>query len=88
MRIANIIQSTTENLTIDEMSELLRTSEDNLITLHHTLGQDIRNNYDLWFNQPLCIEFEKYVGSAHPDDISMYIIEKVWNNIQEDYKKE
>lgn len=88
MNIQNVIKNTTENLSVEDISELLRTQMEDLISLHHTLGQDIRNNYDLWFNEPLCLEFEKYIGYNHPDDISMYIIEQVWTKLQEEYKSE
>lgn len=88
MNIQNIIKSATENLSVEEVSELLRMQMEDLVDLHHTLGQDIRNNYDLWYNEPLCLEFEKHIGYSHPDDISMYIIEQVWTNLQEEYKSE
>lgn len=88
MNITNIIKTTTENLSAEEISELLGMQLDDLIDLHHTLGQDIRNNYDLWFNGSLCLEFQKHTGYDHPDDISMYIIEQVWTKLQEDYKTE
>lgn len=88
MKIKNIIKTTTENLTEEDISELLKASKEELINLHHTLGQEIRNNFDLWFNEPLCKEFEKEIGFNHPDDISQYIIEEVWQNLQDEYKVE
>lgn len=88
MKLKNIIKTTIENLTEEDVSELLKMQIDDLIGLHHTLGQDIRNNFDLWYNESLCNEFEKEIGFSHPDDISNYIIEEVWQNLQDEYKVE
>lgn len=40
-----------------------------LIGMHHTLGQYIRNKYQLWANQ---------IDSRHPDDRSIHIICLFW----------
>lgn len=45
--------------------------EADLIRLHHTFGQAIRNSYGLWERTP-------HEGSDHPDEVSMRIMTKIW----------
>lgn len=53
--------------------KVMKTSD--LIGLHHTVGQYIRNTYGLWHpNQPMVIKDD--LGDGHPDGISMIILEK------------
>lgn len=58
-------------------------SEDDLISYHHTLGSQIRNEYKLWNVkwEPELIEGIDY-SPNHPDSISMNIIIEVWKRIQ------
>lgn len=44
-----------------------------LISLHHSMGRGIRNNYNLWY---IKLEDEPY-NNMHPDDLSMEIIKAV-----------
>lgn len=44
---------------------------DDLIGYHHTLGRDIRNNYNLWGHPVLSANY------VHPDDFSMQIIKEL-----------
>lgn len=60
----------------DQM-ELLGMSKNELITLHHSLGLWIRNNWDLWAGGPLKEEM-KALGFEHPDDMSQAIIVEYW----------
>lgn len=61
--------------------------KDDLITLHHSLGQDIRNNYKLW-EQPWIPQIGNMHGydvdhsPEHPDIRSMSIIELLWEDLQ------
>lgn len=49
-----------------------------LISLHHTLGRSIRNNYMLWSNEALCVTCQDGEAKVvHPDDASQYVIEKL-----------
>lgn len=52
---------------------------ENLISYHHSLGQDIRNHFGLWeyMWMPLLQEGID-CSEEHPDAISMRVIEKVW----------
>jgi len=62
------------------MDEVAKTSwknvlRDQLIMGHHSTGRAIRNNYRLWEeNHPA-------VGDKHPDDVSMEIMEQVWDRV-------
>ncbi len=63
----------------DQDKASLRTikNEDDLVMLHFSLGQAIRNDFGLWAgNQALLTS----CGSAdmHPDDASMVIIRAAW----------
>jgi len=75
-------------LTIDEMvdcvigefsqqdrDDMTALKKDELIHLHHTTGQDIRNAFGLWIDGN-----PNVVG--HPDDTSMEIMELIWNKLQ------
>lgn len=54
-----------------------------LIKLHFSLGRYIRNEYGLWDKTSnLENNLKDVVQSDHPDDISMYIIEKFWEHIR------
>ena len=52
---------------------------DDLHQFHHSLGQWIRNNYNLW-EIPWEPELRDGVDYSphHPDQVSMTIIEEVW----------
>jgi hypothetical protein len=76
--------------TIDQEDKdiLAKMPKDDLISLHHTLGQYIRNMYQLW--EPTCPltagadPTEDTEDSRHPDDVSFKIIEAFWTKLNED----
>lgn len=47
--------------------------ENGSVSVHHTLGRYIRNEWGLWTGSELKGELEKK-GLTHPDDMSDYII--------------
>ena len=49
--------------------------ENGAISVHHTLGRWIRNNWGLWEDSQLKKSLEAE-GFIHPDDMSNYIIEE------------
>lgn len=55
---------------------------DALILYHDNLGRDIRNHFKLWETPwiPELVEGVDY-SEAHPDRISMGIIEEVWRKV-------
>lgn len=57
--------------------------EDKLIRYHHSIGQDIRNEFKLWSVkwEPKIVEgFD--MSEDHPDAISQKIIVEVWRRVQ------
>lgn len=59
----------------------------NLIGYHHSLGAYIRNEYHLWDNKwepEICPKTNCDISPNHPDQISMTIIEKVWEKANEE----
>lgn len=78
---------------IDECIDLLNsmiTNEDKeyliengAISVHHTLGRWIRNNWKLWENEETDLKTAlKKLGFNHPDDMSNYIIENFINYLK------
>lgn len=65
-----------------ERTGLLGGTKEDLIKFHHTLGQDIRNNFELW----RCTWYPEIVDGVdmspeHPDAVSMTVIEEVWKTV-------
>ena len=58
-------------------------AEDKLISYHHSLGQDIRNEFGLWTVkwEPKIVEGVD-MSEEHPDAISQKIIVEVWRRVQ------
>ena len=51
--------------------------EEGAISVHHTLGRWIRNNWGLWEEESNDLkEHLISIGFTHPDDMSNYIIEE------------
>ena len=46
------------------------------LSVHHSLGRWIRNNWGLWENDSILKFNMVKLGFIHPDDISNYIIEE------------
>ncbi len=78
---------------IDECIDLLNsmiTNEDKeyliengAISVHHTLGRWIRNNWKLWEDEETDLKIAlKKLGFNHPDDMSNYIIENFINYLK------
>jgi hypothetical protein len=79
-------QSIVDDMLVDGLEEdsknvLSGFKESELITLHHTLGQDIRNKYELWNPEhPLTKGYEEDEDLAepkHPDTVSFKIIKAI-----------
>lgn len=50
--------------------------EHGALSVHHSLGRWIRNNWGLWENDSILKFNMVKLGFIHPDDISNYIIEE------------
>lgn len=73
---------------IDSMDHTLynhvsKIKEDDLITLHHDFGRQLRNTFKLW-DRELHVELYEEAESDEPDDLSMKIIKSVWQKIKID----
>ena len=70
-----------EGLTVEQRQALKLTPRDRLIEYHFGLGMAIRNNLGLWNgNEPL-LSSACQGRACHPDDASMYIIERAWEQL-------
>ena len=66
----------------DEDKEWIKSLKfDDLILLHHSLGRHIRNILKLWQDKELCQKFKEEMGSNEPDEISQWIMEKIWKKL-------
>ena len=63
-----------------EKAQIKHAAKADLIYHNFTLGQQVRNLYDIW-NNP---ELVKSTGKKHPDDASLVILVRVWEYLQED----
>lgn len=65
--------------------EFKTTEFDKLIIYHHTIGQDIRNEFNLWSYPwtPMIGKDGADHSPNHPDAISMRVIEEAWRQVQD-----
>lgn len=69
-------------LTAEQRQALKGTPRDRLIEYHFGLGMAIRNDLGLWNgNEPLLASACEG-KNCHPDDASMLIIERAWEQLQ------
>jgi hypothetical protein len=65
---------------------IMETPREELSKFHHNWGQGIRNAFGLWKGNPELIN--SVCGEeCHPDDVSMKIIEAVWDNLHNKAQK-
>lgn len=74
----DIVLDIISNLSDEEVEFIRSIPYSDVILLHHTAGQWIRNKYGLW-NRPWVSEIEDGIDFSpnHPDAVSMRIIELV-----------
>lgn len=53
--------------------DFIKNRESEIISLHHTLGRKLRNQWGLWTKSTLK-EYFKNLGITHPDDMSGIIL--------------
>lgn len=77
-----------KSLSQDDKEYLL---ENGALSVHHSLGRWIRNNWELWNEEDNELKIKlKKLGCKHPDDMSNYIIElyiEYLKNSNEEYEK-
>ena len=67
------VQKLDKSLSQDDKEYLL---ENGSLSVHHSLGRWIRNNWGLWDEEDNKLKVNlKKLGFDHPDDMSNYIIE-------------
>ena len=68
-----------------DIAEFLTTNFENLVVFHNTLGARIRDRFLLWgFHWEPEIVDNIDISPAHPDALSMRVIEELWRNNQDD----
>lgn len=68
-------------LSESELDDIRTMDELQLSSLHHGLGQWIRNNWGLWAGGTLAKYFNN-LGLSHPDDMSGLIITTFWHHLK------
>lgn len=72
----------TTQLPQSEKENLAAMKRNDLILLHHGFGTGIRNEFGLWGGNLALIQSCSGKRNAHPDDVSMIIIEQLWDSLQ------
>lgn len=68
----------------EEQAKITLLSEDQLLTLHFSLGQWVRNYFGLWGNNP---ELLRATGESDADDASSVILHEFWLALRGDLPK-
>jgi len=72
---------------IEVIAKFTDEQKGDLVAYHHTLGRNIRNTFELWK-----LEWEPNIidgvdhSPNHPDEISMRVIEAVWERANRAYR--
>lgn len=78
--IDECMQALSEKLSVEQQAEFLRTPREDLISLHHSLGRWMRNNWSLWQGGSLR-DVMLTMGFVHADDMSQALIEEYWSRL-------
>ncbi len=83
MNNSEIARDVINKLSEENKKYISNIKEDDLITLHHTLGQSIRNEYGLWKRswEPVLVNGVDH-SDNHPDAISNFIIREIWESLK------
>ncbi|WP_299848476.1 DUF6794 domain-containing protein [uncultured Roseovarius sp.] len=71
-----------KDLPIEEKEKLAKFKEGELFLLHHGFGTNIRNDFGLWNGNLALIKDCSGKQNTHPDDVSMSIIQRLWERLQ------
>lgn len=82
--INKIADEVISELLHEDIQYIKSLNKDDLYSLHHTLGQSIRNKHNFWENKwtPELINGVDH-SPYHPDNISMTIIEIIYFKLTE-----
>jgi len=75
MTVDEMVECVIGEFSQQDIADYTALKKDELVHLHHTTGQDIRNAFGLWLE-----DNPNVIG--HPDDTSMEIMELIWNKLQ------
>lgn len=75
---AEIVADVSKDL--EEKQAICSYKKEELINLHHSLGQWIRNTYKLWHEENPLTQGYQTDSTKHPDEISQKLIEEVWSH--------
>lgn len=76
------VEQALQEIPVAAQAELAAVKQNDLIQLHHSLGRTIRNEFGLWSGNAALLESCSGRSDAHPDDVSMIIIEQLWAKLQ------
>lgn len=80
--MVGIVQRWFQRQSDETKKEFVESSKQNLIAYHTTLGRSIRNEFKLWEREWVPDIREGVDHSEdHPDQISMKVIEAVWDRL-------
>ncbi len=65
-------------LSEEDKHNLKKFRQEDLITLHHSVGQTIRNYYRMWEEGNPYIDTNSPTSDNHPDEVSMRVLAKTW----------
>lgn len=84
--MADEVFSWLETKSQENFDAFVDTKKDELFKYHHTLGRSIRNTFELW-SVEWVPELKDGVDCSpfHPDQISMRVIEEVWERARKVY---
>lgn len=81
--MVTLVQGWFRKETEQRKKEFLSTPKEKLEMYHSSLGRSIRNEFKLWDNEWVpVIQDGTDCSPDHPDQVSMKVIETVWERLQ------
>lgn len=84
LSIHDIVMNMLAHTEVAEIEALSKLEESDLIQFHHTVGREIRNEYNLWHehcpltkSNPIIVDGVD-INPLHPDSVSQLIIVEMW----------
>lgn len=67
-------------LNCEDIAEITRGKQEDMVLHHHGLGRHLRNEWKLWLDSPLSKWFNEQ-GIYHADDMSGIILDSFWRHL-------
>ena len=83
--VAEAVDHLLEDMSLNNEIHLATMNKNDLIDLHFSLGNYIRNSFGLWTGNETLMESCRMVSgnqNLHVDDVSLVIITELWKKIQ------